>query len=150
MRIRIIQGLLSGLFILLIVYASLKSDFKEITIVTPNGQANIFVKLAHTPQDFSRGLMFINYLPKRHGMIFLHSSPSYDSFWMHNTFIPLDILFIDEYGEIFQIYNAAKPRDETLLPSKQPCKYIIELRAGEASALGITVHSKLILTNYID
>jgi len=150
MRMRLIQGLLSGLFILFIIYVSLKSDFKEITIVTPGGNANVFVKIAKTPQDFSRGLMFINYLPKRHGMIFLHSSPSYDSFWMHNTFIPLDILFIDEYGDIFLIYNAAKPRDETIMPSIEPCKYIIELRAGEAEALGITKHSKLILTKNID
>lgn len=150
MRLRIVQGLLIGLPLLFILYVSLKSDFKEITIATPNGNTKIFVKVAQSPQDFRRGLMFINYLPKRHGMIFLHSSPTYDSFWMHNTFISLDILFIDEYGEIFQIYNAAKPMDKTILPSMHPCKYIVELRAGEATSLGITEHSKLILTKDID
>lgn len=150
MRIRIVQALGVVVLLLFMAFVLIKKDFKEITIVTAKGEANLFVKVAESQQEFSRGLMFINYLPKRHGMIFVHPVPQHEIFWMRNTFISLDILFIDEYGEIFQIYNAAKPRDETKLPAWKPCKYIIELRAGEATELGITEYSKLILTKDFD
>ena len=80
--------------------------------------------------------MFVRSLPGDRGMIFPYDPPQDVSFWMKNTLIPLDIIFIRGDGRIARIANA-RPLDETPLPSGEPIAVVLEIRGGRAAELGI-------------
>jgi uncharacterized membrane protein (UPF0127 family) len=80
--------------------------------------------------------MFVRSLEPDRGMIFPYDPPQDVAFWMRNTLIPLDILFIRSDGRIARITNA-KPLDETPLPGGEPIAAVLELRGGRAAELGI-------------
>ena len=80
--------------------------------------------------------MFVRSLPPNRGMIFPYNPPQDVSFWMKNTLIPLDIIFIRSDGSIIRIANA-KPLDETPLPSGEAAAAVLEIRGGRAAELGI-------------
>ena len=72
-----------------------------------------------------------------HGMLFDFHTEQRVAFWMRNTPLPLDILFIDNAGTIIQVTPDAVPYSETLIPSAQPVRAVLELNAGTAKRLGI-------------
>ena len=80
--------------------------------------------------------MFVRSLAPDRGMIFPYDPPQQVAFWMKNTLIPLDIIFIRADGKIARIANA-KPHDETPLPSGEPAAVVLEIRGGRAAELGI-------------
>jgi len=80
--------------------------------------------------------MFIRSLGPDQGMIFPYSPPQNVAFWMKNTLIPLDMLFIRADGTIARIVTA-KPLDETSIPSGEPVVAVLEIRGGRAGELGI-------------
>ena len=77
--------------------------------------------------------------------LFIYNKPEMRSFWMKNTYIPLDIVFLDENGEIVGIHLNAKPESEESIESPAPAQYVIELDAGEASALALRVGDQFFL-----
>ena len=81
-------------------------------------------------------------LKDNQGMICLFPEPKVQSFWMQNTLIPLDIIFLDKDGKVLNIAHG-KPKDETLLPSTGPANYVLELKGGMAAKLGISAGTKL-------
>lgn len=105
--------------------------------VTRAGKAHTFrVEVASTGQQQAMGLMFRTQMGADEGMIFPMNPPRTASFWMHNTVIPLDIIFIGTDGRILNIADA-KPYDETPLPSAGVVKGVLELNAGRSKELGI-------------
>lgn len=80
--------------------------------------------------------MFRRSLAPNHGMIFPYEPPQDVAFWMKNTLIPLDMLFIRADGTIARIVTA-KPLDETPVPGGEPIAAVLELRGGRAAELGI-------------
>ena len=80
--------------------------------------------------------MFRRSLGPDEGMIFPYAPPQEVGFWMRNTLIPLDIIFVRQDGTIARITNA-KPLDETSLPSGEPVTMVLEIRGGRAAELGI-------------
>ena len=80
--------------------------------------------------------MFVKSLGPDRGMIFPYDPPASVSFWMHNTLIPLDIIFIRSDGTIVRI-TRAKALDGTPLPSGEPIAAVLEIRSGRAAELGI-------------
>ena len=90
---------------------------------------------ATTPREFQIGLMLRPYLAADRGMLFLFDIESEQSFWMRNTLIPLDIIYINSQGVIVSIANGL-PLDTTPLPSNGPSQYVFEVNAGMASRLG--------------
>jgi len=80
--------------------------------------------------------MFVKSLPGDRGMIFPYNPPQDVSFWMKNTLIPLDIIFIRSDGTIVRITHA-KALDESPLPSGEPVAVVLEIRGGRAAELGI-------------
>jgi uncharacterized membrane protein (UPF0127 family) len=95
------------------------------------------VWLADTPARQAQGLMFVRSLPPARGMLFVHASPRPISMWMKNTYIPLDMVFIDDRGRIQQIIANTKPHSLDLVRSTAPAVAVLELAGGEAERLGL-------------
>ncbi len=90
----------------------------------------LFVETAQTDADRQRGLMFRERLPADQGMLFVFPLSQIQSFWMRNTFIPLDIAFISSEGVVVDIQHM-KPVDESILyTSRAPALYALEVNAG--------------------
>jgi len=101
--------------------------------------------------DASRdhGLMERDSMDRDHGMIFVFPVAAEQSFWMHHTRFPLDILFVDEHDKIVSIHTM-KAYDESSTYSNGPSKYAIELSAGEASAAGVKQGDELQIPTAVD
>jgi hypothetical protein len=95
------------------------------------------VWLADTPARQAQGLMFVRSLPRLRGMLFVHESPRPVGMWMKNTFIPLDMLFIDAQGRVQQIVENTTPHSLDVIRSKLPALAVLEIAGGEARRLGI-------------
>ena len=102
------------------------------------GRAQFSVELADDPQEQSRGLMHREAMPLSAGMYFVYASPRRTSFWMRNTLIPLDMLFVDASGVVTHIHHEAQPLDETPIPSEGEVLAVLEINGGLAARLGIT------------
>ena len=107
-----------------------------LTIRSKTGEHRFTVEVAATPDQQERGLMFRKSLAGDRGMIFPYDPPQEVSFWMKNTLIPLDIIFIRSDGTIARIANA-QAMDITPLPSGEPIALVLEIGAGRAKQLGI-------------
>jgi uncharacterized protein len=95
------------------------------------------VWLADSPRRQAQGLMFVRALPAMRGMLFVHESPKPMSMWMKNTYIPLDMVFIDERGHIRQIVENTKPHSLDIISSTEPALAVLEIAGGEAKRLGL-------------
>lgn len=106
--------------------------------VTSGSKVHHFrVELARTPQEQAKGLMFRTQMGPDEGMIFPFDPPRGASFWMRNTVIPLDLIFVGRDGRISNIAANAVPYDETPLYSSGDAKAVLELNGGRAAQLGI-------------
>ena len=88
-----------------------------------------FIK-ADTPNERNQGLMDVNSMPKDAGMVFYFDTEEPQSFWMMNTPLPLDIMYVNADSVIVSIYKSAVPFSDKNLPSGAPAKYVIETNAG--------------------
>jgi uncharacterized protein len=102
------------------------------------------VWLADTPARQAQGLMFVRSLPPARGMLFVHASPRPISMWMKNTYIPLDMVFIDGRGRIQQIIANTKPHSLDLVRSTDPALAVLELAGGEAQRLELKPGQRVI------
>jgi uncharacterized membrane protein (UPF0127 family) len=93
----------------------------------------MIVEVADDDAERATGLMNRNYLPEDKGMLFVFTQPAVQSFWMRNTLIPLDMIFIDAEGKIAHIHKAARPHDETPISSRFPVRQVLEVNAGIAT-----------------
>ena len=100
------------------------------------------VELAVTPEEQARGLMFRKTMGDHDGMFFIFERDETRHFWMRNTLIPLDMIFIDSKFLVVDVYRNAKPLDETVISSRKPARYVLEVNAGRANKCRITVGSK--------
>jgi uncharacterized membrane protein (UPF0127 family) len=107
--------------------------FKKILV----GKTPLRVEVVETLEKQERGLMFRQSLPENEGMLFVYREPQELAFWMRNTFIPLDIVFVGADGIILNIHQA-RPLDESVLyRSAGSAKYVIETNQGWFSRHGI-------------
>jgi uncharacterized protein len=104
------------------------------------------VELSVTPAEHSRGLMFRQSLSENAGMLFVFRDESLRDFWMKNTVIPLDIIFMGSKRDVVGIHCYAKPRDESIISSGSPAKYVLEINGGKADRCGIRLDSKVEFT----
>ena len=107
-----------------------------LTITTDRGKRRFKVEVAATPQEQQAGLMFRTAMGPNEGMIFPNSVPQQRSFWMHNTVIPLDIIFIGPDRRILNI-ERGEPYSDSSLASAGPVVNVLELNAGRSAELGI-------------
>ena len=108
-----------------------------IEIVSKTGVHAFAVELATNEHERERGLMFRKQLPEGHGMLFDFKHDQPVSFWMHNTYISLDMIFIAGDGRIVRIAENAEPLSDRLIPSGGPVRAVLEVIAGTARKLGI-------------
>lgn len=105
--------------------------------------AVVWVEIADRPELRQRGLMFRKELPEDEGMLFVFERPEIQSFWMRNTYIPLDIAFIDEKGRITDIHQMKPLDEEPRYESSVPVPFAIELNQGWFARRGIKVGAQV-------
>ena len=108
--------------------------------------AQFNIELAIKPEEQAQGLMFRESMPQFSGMLFINERPRRVSFWMKNTLIPLDMLFIDEIGVVQTIKHSATPLDLTPIPGGDHIQYVLEINGGMANLLGLSAGAE---TRYI-
>ncbi|WP_026986250.1 DUF192 domain-containing protein [Fodinicurvata fenggangensis] len=109
-----------------------------LSIETETGEKHDFqVELATTNAERAQGLMYRRTLDEGTGMLFIYPRSQRISMWMKNTFIPLDMIFIDESGEIIRIAHRTVPESTQSIPSGGRAKAVLEINAGVSERLGI-------------
>jgi uncharacterized membrane protein (UPF0127 family) len=104
------------------------------------------VELARVPEEQAQGLMFRESLPDRTGMLFLFPENAPHHFWMKNTMIPLDMIWMDEAGEVLFISADTPPCKADPCPTygpDGPARTVLEIAGGMARKEGVTVGAKL-------
>jgi hypothetical protein len=110
-----------------------------LTIITNDGKRHSYtVEVARTSDEQAQGLMYRRAMPKDAGMIFPFPVPRPATFWMHNTYIPLDMVFLLKDGRIESILADVPPLNEAQRSSLGPVAAVLELNAGEAARIGAT------------
>ena len=116
----------------------------ELSIKTNEALHDFQIELALDDSHREYGLMFRSELPEMNGMLFVYDKKRDISMWMKNTFISLDILFIDEGGKIMTIAESTQPRSLSLIRSGGEAKAVLELNGGLTKRLGIQVGDEII------
>ncbi|GFE51685.1 hypothetical protein So717_34380 [Roseobacter cerasinus] len=102
------------------------------------GEARFAIEIADDDAERAQGLMHREHLPSSSGMLFVYDTPQRLSFWMRNTLIPLDLIFIDQTGVVKTVHHSAQPLDETPIPGgPDPLTHVLEINGGLAKAMGI-------------
>lgn len=109
----------------------------DLVINTAKGPQRFRVELADTDMSRSRGMMFRTSMAPDAGMLFDFKQEQMASFWMRNTLLPLDMLFIKADGTILNIHQRAIPHDESGVNSTGPVRAVLEVNGGTVSRLGI-------------
>jgi uncharacterized membrane protein (UPF0127 family) len=128
------------------VHAAGSVSFEEapLTIDAKSGQFEFQVEMAVNPEQRSQGLMFRADLAEDRGMLFDFGRMQRASMWMRNTYVPLDMLFIDADGRIMQIAADVQPLSDAVIASREPVRAVLELRAGVTAKLGIEPGDRLV------
>lgn len=108
-----------------------------VSIATKHGWALFHVEVAGDQATQEKGLMYRRHMAANAGMLFDFHEPSYVTFWMKNTLLPLDMIFIRQDGTIAGIAANAKPESLDLIKSPEAVRAVLEINGGRAAALGI-------------
>lgn len=108
------------------------------------------IEIAQGNDERARGLMYRRSMLPERGMLFLFDFPDKQSFWMRNTYIPLDIIYIDEQFKVVSIQKNCKTLNDTPLPSSGPAQYVLEINGGMSDKLGIRPGTQVAWKNYIN
>lgn len=101
------------------------------------GAASFGVEIADDPAERAKGLMDRVSMPMGRGMLFVYEYPQSVSFWMRNTLIPLDMVFLDSTGRVTRVHENAIPLDESPIPGGDGVLAVLEINGGLASRIGI-------------
>ena len=131
------RAILSVLIVLVALAPALALDRTTVEIASKTGVHVFTVEIADTEQARERGLMFRKELPPGRGMLFDFHRERQVGFWMKNTLISLDMIFIDGRGRIVSIEQDAKPMSEDVIMSGGQVRAVLEVDGGTARRLGI-------------
>lgn len=107
------------------------------------GAARFTVEIADTDETRNMGLMFRDSLPRSAGMLFIYDRPGPASFWMLNTLIELDMIFVDAQGAVTHVHHRAVPHDRTPIRGGDAVLMVLEINGGLAARLGIAPGSEM-------
>lgn len=123
--------------LLLAAPAARSADRQALEIASKSGVHAFSVEIADTEATREKGLMFRKELPEGHGMLFDFHREQDVGFWMQNTYIPLDMIFIKADGRILRIAENTEPLSTKVIPSGGPVLAVLEVIGGTARKLGI-------------
>lgn len=141
------KGLRAGLtFIVLMMGAAASAEEcrnDQVLLRGDWGQARFTVEIADDEAERNQGLMFRKEMPKSAGMLFVYPTAQTVGFWMKNTLIPLDMIFLDETGVVRRVHHNAIPHDETPIMGGDGILSVLEINGGLAEVMGITEGSQM-------
>src|SRR5262249_10639929 len=143
-----------GLFVVVLLFLILAltapagrlaaQQLQPLEIVSKTGTHIFGGEMAVTPEEQARGLMFRRELPEMQGMLFDFHREQPTSFWMKNTYVSLDMIFIRANGRILHIAENTVPLSEAMVPSGGPVRAVLELIPGTAKKLGIAPGDRVV------
>lgn len=112
-------------------------------IQTTGGAVEVGLEVAATPAAQQRGLMYRRSLADDQGMLFVFPTDADHAFWMKNTFIPLDLIFIAHDGRIVGIHPSATPQSTASIAVGRPSRYVLEVPGGYTARRGIAAGDRV-------
>lgn len=119
-----------------------------VRVFTSDDLLPVTADVADTDESRATGLMYVYQMPEDEGMLFVFDDDQTRSFWMKNTFIQLDMLFINSAGSIVDINERAQPQSTTSYASRAPAKYVLEVNGGWCSRNGVAIGDSVIIDGY--
>jgi uncharacterized membrane protein (UPF0127 family) len=116
----------------------------ELQVITAKGPHEFRVWIADNDQSRTQGLMFVKELPARQGMLFLFERPQFAAFWMKNTYLSLDIIFIAPDGVVVNVARGATPLSLRPIESAAPVMGVLELVSGTAEDIGLEAGDRIV------
>ncbi|HPI63127.1 MAG TPA: DUF192 domain-containing protein [Alphaproteobacteria bacterium] len=139
-----------GIFYPQIGYTQITFNKELLIIKSGDGkEQTLTVEIAATPQQRQQGLMFRRAMPVDQGMLFLFETPQVIGMWMRNTYLSLDMLFIDQQGKIVGISKRVIPQSDNLIVSPKLVIAVLEINGGVSDKLNIQVGDQLIHSFFI-
>jgi len=139
----LIAGIVLALTAATSAFAQAECSDTRVDLRGPWGTARFTVEIADTTEKRATGLMNRPSMPASSGMLFLYETAQRVGFWMENTLIPLDMLFLSPDGVVRRIHENAIPLDRTVIPGGDGIQAVLEINGGMSALLGITVGSEL-------
>ena len=115
----------------------------KVYLDTPRGEVAVSVEVVATEAKIERGLMYRQHLPPDDGMLFLMDKVKDWSFWMHNTLIPLDIIFVTPEMTVAGVAASAEPQTDSLRKVGVPSLYVLEVNGGYCASHGVAAGAKV-------
>ena len=109
----------------------------------PSGSQRFSVEVVDEPAEQAQGLMFREKLASSAGMLFVFPQPKRAQFWMKDTLIPLDMIFMDAKGVVTRVHANAIPQDRTAIDGGSGVAFVLEINGGLAQRMGIAVGSEM-------
>ena len=141
LRFRPLQTIATAVALLLSLACSRGGPGAQIH--TRNGTVEVALEVARTPDEQQRGLMYRSALADGHGMLFVFADDVDHQFWMKNTLIPLDMIFVARDGVIAGIHADATPLSTAQVGVGKPSRFVIEVPGGYAKRTGIAAGDKV-------
>ena len=123
--------------------ARAESGLETLTIATASGEHQFQVEIAKDEASRAKGLMYRRFMPADRGMLFEFDRSEPVAFWMKNTYISLDMIFIAADGSVTRVAANAEPLSEATIPSGGPCIGVLEINAGVAAKIGVVPGDKV-------
>ena len=128
-----------------IFFTSSSVSSSEYALISVGYESNILVKVADDPKERKQGLMFLDKLTNNNGLLFIYKESQIVTMWMHNTFLPLDIIFIDKSSKVLSI-KEGMPLSKKLISSKFAVNAVLEIPKGCSKKLNIKQNDKITWT----
>ncbi len=139
----IVMALVAQAVFLFALISARADNFSPLSLMTASGAHPFQVEIAADEATRESGLMNRRYMPADRGMLFEFEQEAPVAFWMKNTYIPLDMIFIGRNGVVTHIVANAEPLSETVIPSGGPCTAVLEVNGGVAAKIGLKVGDKV-------
>ncbi len=139
---KVMFSILKFFFLWIFFFYSFSIKSNDYIFIESESFFDFKVKLATNPEDKKKGLMHIEKLKNYEGMLFIYNIPQKVNIWMHNTFIPLDVIFIDQNREVHLIEKGI-PLSKRLISSNIEVKAVLEIPEDCANKIGIYKGDKL-------
>ncbi len=120
-----------------------ETALEPLEIVTASGPHKFSVEVMRDDNQRARGLMYRRFMPEDRGMLFDFKREEPVSMWMKNTYLSLDMVFIDRTGRVVNVAENTEPLSERIIPSGAPTFAVLELNAGTARRIGLKVGDRL-------